>query len=202
MAGFHPARDLGASVSHPASSFIHAHIFCSILYRRASRLRRITGNPKYKSLGEIEAAQMTLGEAAQMTLIRPFILGFREPIVFLLNLYVALAYGMSYLACSRFKLLTSNEGILYVFITSFNVVFTGNHGFNLGENGLAFMVNPSVLNKLKLLLMACRVCSSELSSPTPPLCHTPSTYLNPSSKMAKKVRDYKLIDSCQVLTKP
>ena len=31
-------------------------------------------------------------------------------------------------------------GILYCFIASFDVVFIGNHGFNLGQNGLAFLV--------------------------------------------------------------
>ena len=34
-------------------------------------------------------------------------------------------------------------GILYVFIASFNVVFMEMHGFNLGQNGLAFLVRPS-----------------------------------------------------------
>ncbi|GJE85841.1 MFS general substrate transporter [Phanerochaete sordida] len=94
----------------------------AILYRRAGRLRRLTGNPNLRSQGEIDAAQMSLGEVAQMTLVRPFVLTLREPIVFFINLYVALAYG-----------------ILYVFIASFNVVFMEMHGFNLGQNGLAFL---------------------------------------------------------------
>ncbi|EKM61333.1 uncharacterized protein PHACADRAFT_111819 [Phanerochaete carnosa HHB-10118-sp] len=94
----------------------------AILFRRADRLRRLTGNPNLKSQGEIDGEHMTMGEIAQMTLVRPFLLTFREPIVFVMNLYVALAYS-----------------ILYLFIASFNVVFIENHGSNLGENGLAFM---------------------------------------------------------------
>lgn len=94
----------------------------AILYRRAVRLRRLTGNPNLKSQGEVDAQHISVGEIAQMTLVRPFVLTLREPIVFFLNLYVALTYG-----------------ILYVFIASFNVVFMEMHGFNLGQNGLAFL---------------------------------------------------------------
>lgn len=58
-----------------------------------------------------------------MTLVRPFILGFREPIVACWNSYVALVYGIS-----------------YIFIESYSVVFIEHHGFNIGQNGLAFLV--------------------------------------------------------------
>ena len=68
---------------------------------------------------------MTVGEIAQMTLVRPFVLCVMEPIVLCFNLYIALVYG-----------------ILYIFISSFQVVFVEGHGFNLGENGLAFLVRP------------------------------------------------------------
>lgn len=65
-----------------------------ILYRRAVRLRRLTGNDKLRSAGERESANMTLSAIAQMTLIRPFVLGFTEPIVACWNLYIALVYGI------------------------------------------------------------------------------------------------------------
>ncbi|EKM57364.1 uncharacterized protein PHACADRAFT_93065 [Phanerochaete carnosa HHB-10118-sp] len=94
----------------------------ALLYRRAARLRRITGNKRLKSEGEIEVEHMTVGDIAMMHLVRPFILMFIEPIVAFWNIYVALVYG-----------------ILYIFIESFRVVFVETHGFNLGENGLAFL---------------------------------------------------------------
>ncbi|KAJ3538373.1 hypothetical protein NM688_g6530 [Phlebia brevispora] len=94
----------------------------TILHRRAVRLRRLTGNHALRTQAEIDAAHMTMGEVAQMTLIRPFVLCVSEPIVLFWNLYIALVYG-----------------IIYIFIASFNVVFIEGHGFNLGENGLAFM---------------------------------------------------------------
>ena len=37
---------------------------------------------------------MTVNDIVMMTMIRPFILGFREPIVICWNTYLALAYGM------------------------------------------------------------------------------------------------------------
>ena len=109
----------------PLSRSVGAEHTCRILYRRAARLRRLTGNPSLKSEGEIESEEMTLAEVARMTLVRPFVLSFTEPIVAAWNLYIMLVYG-----------------ILYIFIESFQVVFVEEHGFNLGENGLAFMVRP------------------------------------------------------------
>lgn len=57
-----------------------------------------------------------------MTLVRPFTLNFTEPMVFFLNLYIALIYGL-----------------LYVWFESFAIVFQGIYHFNLGELGLAYV---------------------------------------------------------------
>lgn len=90
------------------------------------RLRRLTGNQALRTQSEIDSAELSVAEIAQMTLVRPFVLTLREPIVFFWNAYIGLVYG-----------------ILYVFIASFQVVFVEEHGFNLGENGLAFLVRIS-----------------------------------------------------------
>ena len=78
------------------------------------------------------------------TLVRPFVLSFTEPIVFCWNIYIALVYG-----------------ILYIFIESFRVVFVENHGFNIGENGLAFLVSWQYHVEMShvYLRIGCRVCS-------------------------------------------
>ncbi|EIN09355.1 MFS general substrate transporter [Punctularia strigosozonata HHB-11173 SS5] len=94
----------------------------AILYRRAVRLRKLTGNESLRSQGELDAEFYTANEVVQMTMIRPFVLGFTEPIVAAWNVYVALLYG-----------------ILYIWISSFDLIFIEIYGFNLGENGLAFM---------------------------------------------------------------
>lgn len=57
-----------------------------------------------------------------MVLIRPFSLMFLEPILLLLNLYIALIYGL-----------------LYIWFESFAIVFEGIYKFNLGEEGLSFL---------------------------------------------------------------
>lgn len=57
-----------------------------------------------------------------MALVRPITLNFTEPMVFLLNLYIALIYGL-----------------LYCWFESFYIVFVGIYGFNVGEEGLAYL---------------------------------------------------------------
>ena len=94
----------------------------NILYRRAQRMRKATGNPNLKCQPEIEAENMSGGEIVAMVLIRPFTLSFTEPIVFFLNMYIALVYGL-----------------LYIWFESFPIVFVGIYGFSLGTQGLAFL---------------------------------------------------------------
>ncbi|EPQ57270.1 MFS general substrate transporter [Gloeophyllum trabeum ATCC 11539] len=93
-----------------------------ILVKRARRLRKLTGNEKLRTEGEMEQAEMSAREVAMMTLVRPFVLSVKEPIVFFLNLYIALVYGL-----------------LYLWFEAFPIVFVENHGFNLGQEGLAFL---------------------------------------------------------------
>ncbi|MCJ1243738.1 hypothetical protein MMC30_000935 [Trapelia coarctata] len=94
----------------------------NILYRRARRLRVLTGNESLKSELEIAAEHMTPKEIAMISLVRPITLNFTEPMVFLLNLYIALIYGL-----------------LYIWFESFPIVFTGIYGFSLGLSGVAFV---------------------------------------------------------------
>lgn len=94
----------------------------NILYYKARRMRRITGNDKLKSESEIMQQNMTGAQLVKTSLLFPFVLCFTEPIVFLLNLYIALIYG-----------------ILYIFFEAYAIVFVGIYGFNEGELGLAFI---------------------------------------------------------------
>lgn len=94
----------------------------NILYRRAQRLRRLTGNDKLMTQAEIDFQHVTAAKVAKMTMIRPFVLTFQEPVVLLLNVYLALVYGL-----------------LFIWFESFPLVFEGIYGFNLGETGLAFL---------------------------------------------------------------
>ncbi|KAK6087022.1 multidrug resistance protein [Seiridium cupressi] len=94
----------------------------NILYRRARRLRKLTGNDKLICEPELQGQEMTGKDILQMTLVRPFTLLFAEPIVLALDLYIALIYGL-----------------LYIWFESFPIVFEGIYGFSLGIEGLAFL---------------------------------------------------------------
>lgn len=94
----------------------------NILYRRARRLRKMTGRKNLMSEPEIESEGLSRREMAMIILVRPFTLNFLEPMVFLLNLYIALIYGL-----------------LYVWFESFEIVFVGIYHFNLGQQGLAYI---------------------------------------------------------------
>ncbi|MBE7182631.1 MAG: hypothetical protein INR71_15735, partial [Terriglobus roseus] len=94
----------------------------NILYRRTVRLRAKTGNGKLTCEPELIAESMTGKEVVMMALVRPLTLNFLEPMVFLLNLYIALIYGL-----------------LYIWFESFPIVFVGIYGFNLGQEGLSFL---------------------------------------------------------------
>ncbi|KAJ9646055.1 GTPase-activating protein [Knufia peltigerae] len=94
----------------------------NILYRRTLRLRKLTGNDKLICEPQLMGEQMTGKEIVMMVLVRPFTLSFTEPMVFLLNLYIALIYGL-----------------LYIWFESFPIVFSGIYGFSLGLEGTAFL---------------------------------------------------------------
>ena len=94
----------------------------NILYRRTRRLRKLTGNDKLICEPELIGETMTGAEIVQMVLVRPFTLGFLEPICFALNMYIALIYGL-----------------LYIWFESFPIVFVEIYGFSLGTEGLAFL---------------------------------------------------------------
>ncbi|CAG8210250.1 unnamed protein product [Penicillium olsonii] len=94
----------------------------TILSQRAARVRKITGDPKCVSESELQLQDVTKKEVIFEALVRPFQLCFLEPIVFFLNLYISLIYG-----------------ILYIWFEAFPIVFEEIHGFNSGENGLAFL---------------------------------------------------------------
>ncbi|KAK8196736.1 GTPase-activating protein, partial [Zalaria obscura] len=94
----------------------------NILVRRTRRLRRMTGNDKLTCEPLLMSESMTGKDIVMMSLVRPITLNFTEPMVFLLNLYIALIYG-----------------ILYIWFESFVIVFVEIYGFNLGQEGLAFL---------------------------------------------------------------
>lgn len=113
----------------------------NILYRRTRRLRKVTRNQKLKCEPELMGESMTGKDIVMMTLVRPITLNFLEPMVFLLNLYIALIYGKDWRSYGMIDptLTLTSSGLLYIWFESFPIVFTEIYGFSLGLEGLAFI---------------------------------------------------------------
>ncbi|KAI0255604.1 major facilitator superfamily domain-containing protein [Lactifluus subvellereus] len=94
----------------------------NILYRRASRLRKATGNSSIRSASEIAIAAMSPRDLAVDVLVRPITLNFQEPIVLVLNIYIGLIYAL-----------------LYIWFESFPVVFIGIYHWREQLLGLSFL---------------------------------------------------------------
>ncbi|KAK5132922.1 MFS siderochrome iron transporter 1 [Meristemomyces frigidus] len=89
--------------------------------KRAKKLSQMTGKV-YRSRGDVDQGPTTFGHVFKASLSRPWVLLFREPIVFLLSLYMAIIYGT-----------------LYMLFSAFPIVYQENRGWSPGIGGLAFL---------------------------------------------------------------
>ncbi|KAL7626017.1 MFS siderochrome iron transporter 1 [Parahypoxylon ruwenzoriense] len=92
-----------------------------LLRRRAEKLSKITGKV-YVSKLDAGRPRKTIGQEFKVALSRPWILLFREPIVALTSLYMAIVYGT-----------------LYMMFAAFPIVFQVQRGWSPGIGGLAFL---------------------------------------------------------------
>lgn len=92
-----------------------------ILRQRAKKLSQMTGKV-YKTRGDIQQGDISVIEIFKTSLSRPWILLFREPIVFLLSIYMAIIYGT-----------------LYMCFGAFPIVYQQVRGWSPGIGGLAFL---------------------------------------------------------------
>lgn len=92
-----------------------------LLRRRAEKLSEITGKV-YESKLDIDQGKVNLKESFKIALSRPWLLLFREPIVFLLSLYMAIVYGT-----------------LYMLFAAYPIVFQQVRGWNQGVGSLPFL---------------------------------------------------------------
>lgn len=90
-----------------------------ILDRKASRLRKETGNPNLRSVLDTGRSPK---ELFLFSIVRPTKMLFLSPIVFLLSLYTAVIYGY-----------------LYLLFTTMTEVFEMQYGFSQGSVGLAYL---------------------------------------------------------------
>ncbi|KAK6213333.1 major facilitator superfamily transporter [Colletotrichum tabaci] len=92
-----------------------------LLRQRAAKLSKMTGKC-YVSKIEHEQGKISLAESFKTALSRPWILLFREPIVLLLSLYMAIIYGT-----------------MYMLFAAFPIVYQQGRGWSQGIGGLAFL---------------------------------------------------------------
>ncbi|KAJ5666446.1 uncharacterized protein N7477_008894 [Penicillium maclennaniae] len=92
-----------------------------LLRRRAAKLSELTGKV-YRSKLDIERGPVPLSRTLKTALSRPWILLFREPIVFLFSIYMSIIYGT-----------------LYMLFAAYPIVFQEVRGWSEGVGGLAFL---------------------------------------------------------------
>jgi hypothetical protein len=92
-----------------------------LLRRRAQKLSKVTGKV-YISKMDAHMPQKTVRENFRVALSRPWILLFKEPIVLLTSIYIAIIYGT-----------------LYMLFAAFPIVFQLGRGWSPGVGGLAFV---------------------------------------------------------------
>lgn len=92
-----------------------------LLRRRAMKLSELTGKV-YRSRGDIDRGKIPTSQMLKTSLCRPWILLFREPIVFLCSIYMAIVYGT-----------------LYMLFAAYPIVFQEVRGWSEGIGGLAFI---------------------------------------------------------------
>lgn len=134
----------------------------NILYNRAKRLRKVTGNHRLRSQSEIDTAHHKMKDNLLM-LARAFTLTFLEPIVLLMDLYCGLLYG-----------------ILFIWFESFPIVFGGIYGFNSGQQGLVFigiLVFTMISVPLFLLWIRLRLIPKMTSGNFKPEMFLPPTFI-------------------------
>lgn len=90
-----------------------------ILTRRAARLRKETGDPRYQARAEAERASIVI--LIKNSLTRPIWMLFTEPIVMVFSLWIAFAWGFMYMLLESIGLVTDL------------------HGYSPGQTGLVFL---------------------------------------------------------------
>lgn len=80
-----------------AGAFLIPETYPPVIQRkRAQKLSQMTGKV-YRSQGDVRQGPTTFGHVFKTSLLRPWVLLFKEPIVLLLSIYMAIIYGTLYM---------------------------------------------------------------------------------------------------------
>jgi hypothetical protein len=104
------------------STIVYPETYAPVLLKqRAATLSKMTGKV-YISKIEVGRPPKTINEQFKIALSRPWILLFKEPIVLITSIYMAIVYGT-----------------LYLCFAAFPIVFQQGRGWSPGVGGLAFI---------------------------------------------------------------
>lgn len=68
----------------------------NLLLRRAKRIRKMTGNPRFMSQSEIDQRNMKVSAVFLDALIKPMEITIKDPAVLFVQVYTAIIYGIYY----------------------------------------------------------------------------------------------------------
>ncbi|GME33655.1 Major facilitator superfamily [Neofusicoccum parvum] len=92
-----------------------------LLRRRAAKLSKLTGRV-YQTQEDVDRGSLSFSKVFRGSLLRPWVLLFREPIVLTLSIYLAIVYG-----------------ILYMLFGAYPIVYQRERGWTAGIAGLPFL---------------------------------------------------------------
>jgi hypothetical protein len=105
-----------------ACAFLVPETYAPVLLRkRAATLSKKSGKV-YKSQSEVDQGKTSFAHTFKTALLRPWVLLFKEPIVLLLSLYMAIIYGT-----------------LYMLFSAFPITYQQYRGWNAGVGALPFL---------------------------------------------------------------
>ncbi|CUM64617.1 uncharacterized protein PRCAT00002225001 [Priceomyces carsonii] len=90
----------------------------TLMYKRAKKLRKFTGNDAIRSIDELQEKILAKNKILVKYLWRPIEISIIEPVVLLINIYLALVYSVLYLWFEAFP-------IVYLDIFDFSIVEEG-----------------------------------------------------------------------------
>lgn len=93
----------------------------TLMYKRAKKLRELTENDAIKSIDELEEKKLSKNKIAMAYIWRPIEVSIVEPVVLLINVYLALVYS-----------------VLYLWFEAFPIVYREVFGFTIIEEGVCF----------------------------------------------------------------
>lgn len=91
-----------------------------ILKRKAARIRKETGDDKYKAPRDL--VHLNAASFLKSILLKPFAMLVMEPMLLAITLYMSFVYG-----------------VVYLLFEAYPIVFQEGHGFNAGVSGLMFI---------------------------------------------------------------